>query len=176
MAKQFWGGVYGIFRDPNGVVWSVSEPSSPDTWEPSSAEIWNLVPELAVRDPELEMEFVKKVFGAEQDGEINKNPSGQVMHSTFRIDGGLIFINSQLTGEPRDADVSLHFTVPKGDAASFAAKFVENGSETIMPVALQFWGQIYGRVQDSYGLQWGISEPECKNETGESSPKKPRND
>lgn len=172
-AKQFWGGVYGSFRDPNGVIWSLGEPSG-DSWAIPDSQKWQLIPELAVREPDQEIEFIQKVFGGVLSGEVHRTPEGKIMHSTLVVNhGGLVFVNSQFEGEPRDGEVSMYVTVPKGEAEPLAAKIAAADGKLIMPVALQFWGNVYGRVADAFGLQWGISEPE---ETGESAAKKPRTD
>jgi PhnB protein len=53
--------------------------------------------------------------------------------------------------------VTLHITVDDADA--WWDRALANGATVEMPLADQFWGDRYGRLQDPFGHSWSISGP-----------------
>jgi len=154
--QQHWGGMYGVFSDPNGVEWSLAQPCGhPEYYDIAAEEKRNLIPEIAVRDPDGEIEWVKKVFGAKLESDVARKDD-KVLHSELAINGGLVFINS--LHPPGDGVISISVEVPKGTAADHVQRFEKNGGKVLMPAELQCFGKVYGRACDFVGMQWGFCE------------------
>jgi uncharacterized glyoxalase superfamily protein PhnB len=58
-----------------------------------------------------------------------------------------------LKGSP----VTIHLYVDDVDAVVAAA--VKAGAKVTMPVAEQFWGDRYGKVEDPFGHHWSVATP-----------------
>jgi PhnB protein len=52
--------------------------------------------------------------------------------------------------------VSLHLQV--ADAESVWWQPISAGALSIIPLAEQFWGELYGRLQDPFGHEWTIAQ------------------
>lgn len=52
---------------------------------------------------------------------------------------------------------TLHMDVSDADAAWVQA--IEAGAAEVMPLANQFWGSRYGRLNDPFGHVWSIGGP-----------------
>ena len=176
VAAQFWGANYGIFRDPHGIIWALSSGSQSPTFSPSANEIDNLVPELHVDNAAAELQWIQDVFGATLVGEPHKH-DGKIMHSVLDINrGGRLYVCDVFDHSTRPSvDITLSLLVPAGEASSYADRLSANGGRITMPVGLQFWGAIYGRVIDRFGQQWAFCEPH-KPHDAESPAKKSRQD
>ncbi len=90
------------------------------------------------------------------------SPDGKVMHAELRIGDSVVMIGEEcldrgakgpqaLGGFP----VTMHVYV--ADADALMERAVRAGAKETMPMAAQFWGDRYGRVQDPYGHSWSIA-------------------
>ena len=52
--------------------------------------------------------------------------------------------------------VSLHLQV--ADAESVWRQAIGAGALSIIPLAEQFWGELYGRLKDPFGHEWTIAQ------------------
>jgi uncharacterized glyoxalase superfamily protein PhnB len=104
--------------------------------------------------------FYKKAFGALEEGRL-PGPNGKLMHAMIRIEGSAVMLVDEmpewgalgpkaLNGSP----VTIHLYVEDVDA--FVKRAVDAGARITMPVADQFWGDRYGRLEDPFGHHWSI--------------------
>lgn len=121
-----------------------------------------LTPHLVVRNADQAIEFYKKAFGAELQGEIARGPDGKVMHALLRIGDSNLMLNdempemgalSPLSGD--SSSVTIHIYTQNVDSAFERA--TKAGAKVTMPLADQFWGDRYGVVKDPYGHQWSLA-------------------
>jgi uncharacterized glyoxalase superfamily protein PhnB len=109
------------------------------------------------------IEFYKKAFGAVEDARLPA-PDGRIMHALIRIGGAPVMLVDEmpewgalgpkaLKGSP----VTIHLYVDDVDAVVAAA--VKAGARVTMPVADQFWGDRYGKVEDPFGHHWSVATP-----------------
>jgi PhnB protein len=107
------------------------------------------------------IEFYKKAFGAEEGGRIPA-PNGKLMHAMIRIGGSAVMLVDEmpewgalgpksLKGSP----VTIHLYVEDADAVFERA--VKAGAKVTMPLADQFWGDRYGKLEDPFGHHWSIA-------------------
>lgn len=121
-----------------------------------------LTPHLVVRNADQAIEFYKKAFGAELQGEIARGPDGKVMHALLRIGDSNLMLNDEMPEmgalsplSSGGSSVTIHVYTPNVDAAFERA--TKAGAKVTMPLADQFWGDRYGIVKDPYGHQWSLA-------------------
>ena len=109
------------------------------------------------------IEFYKKAFGAVEEARLPA-PDGRIMHALIRIGGAPLMLVDEmpewgalgpkaLKGSP----VTIHLYVDDVDAVVSAAE--KAGAKVTMPVAEQFWGDRYGKVEDPFGHHWSVATP-----------------
>lgn len=120
-----------------------------------------VTPHLVCEGAAAAIAFYKKAFGAQ---EIARLPGrdGKLMHAHLTINGASVMLVDDfpdwgslgpraLKGSP----VTIHLYVDDVDAV--VARAVDAGAQVTMPVADQFWGDRYGRLEDPFGHQWSIA-------------------
>jgi PhnB protein len=109
------------------------------------------------------IEFYRRAFGAVEEARLPA-PDGRVMHALIRIGGAAVMLVDEmpewgalgpkaLKGSP----VTIHLYVKDVDAVFNRA--VKAGAKVTMPVADQFWGDRYGKLEDPFGHHWSVATP-----------------
>ncbi len=120
-----------------------------------------VTPHLIIKGAAEAIDFYKKAFGAEEVCRM-PGPGGVVMHAEIRIGDSTVMLADEfpdfgsvgpktIGGSP----VTVHLYVKDADA--FYDKAVAAGAKATMPLADQFWGDRYGKLEDPFGHQWGIA-------------------
>ena len=126
-----------------------------------------ITPYLVVSDAAGAVEFYKKAFGAEQDGEVHLMPgTDKIMHARLVINGSLIMLCDDLAvmmgGKPSSPDAlggsPVTLALQLDDVQRFWDRAVAGGATVTMPLADMFWGDRYGQVTDPYGHKWSMSQ------------------
>ena len=121
----------------------------------------SVTPHLVCAGAAKAIEFYKKAFGAEEGGRL-PGPDGRLMHAAIRIGDSTVMLVDEmpewgslgpkaLKGTP----VTIHLYVEDADA--FVARAAQAGAKVTMPVAEQFWGDRYGKVEDPFGHHWSVA-------------------
>jgi uncharacterized glyoxalase superfamily protein PhnB len=119
-------------------------------------------PYVIVPDVRKAIAFYEKAFGA-QEIVVMVAPDGKsVMHAEMKIKDSFVYLGEEnpVWGAKSAktigaSPVSLHLHVEDVDAVVQQA--VAAGAKTVMPPMDMFWGDRYGKVEDPFGLQWGIA-------------------
>jgi uncharacterized glyoxalase superfamily protein PhnB len=99
------------------------------------------------------MAFSKKAFGASLRGGIMTGPDNKVMHAELEI-GDSVLMLSDAQGEPeRPGNLMLYVE----DADKTFKKALKAGAKVLMPLADQFWGDRFGRLEDPFGNYWSVA-------------------
>jgi len=109
---------------------------------------------LMVDDPEAFIGFLKKTFGATQNGDIARDGQGNVMHADFQIGDSHIMFGAATPDWPATAN-SIHAYVDECDAVFRRA--MEDGASVIKEPTTEFYGDRSGVVRDAWGNTWMIS-------------------
>jgi PhnB protein len=107
------------------------------------------------------IEFYKKAFGAVEAARL-PGPGGKLMHAMIRIgDSAVMLVDEMpewgalgpksLKGSP----VIIHLYVEYADAT--VERAVKAGAKVTMPLADQFWGDRYGKLEDPFGHHWSVA-------------------
>jgi uncharacterized glyoxalase superfamily protein PhnB len=143
----------------------------------------SVTPHLVCAGAAQAIEFYKKAFGAVEGGRL-RGPDGRIMHALIRIgDSSVMLVDEMpewgalgpkaLKGSP----VTIHLYVENADATFERA--VKAGAKVVMPIADQFWGDRYGKLEDPFGHHWSIGthlrdvSPEEMQQAMQSMPKAP---
>lgn len=122
-----------------------------------------VTPHLICAGAAQAIEFYKKAFGAIEEARLPA-PDGRIMHALIRIGGAPVMLVDEMPEwgalGPRalkGSSVTIHLYVDDVDAVVAAA--VKAGARVTMPVADQFWGDRYGKVEDPFGHHWSVATP-----------------
>ena len=152
---QFWGSLYGQFRDPFGFVWSVSKGDT------SGVTAYLLAPSGGATCESM-IKWVNSVFKGQTKG-THHWPDGKVMHCEISINGGKLYLSDgppdrQVASDtPPNHSFVLHLDVSMPQATWKTA--LENGATSVIELKVQEWGEMYGMFRDEFGFQWGIKQP-----------------
>jgi PhnB protein len=127
-----------------------------------------LTPILAVSDAHAAIAFYAQAFGATEVARISAPDTSRLMHVRMVVFGTVfVFMDEipELAAEEsgfhspdrlNGTSVSLHLQV--ADAESVWRQALTAGALPIVPLAKQFWGELYGRLKDPFGHEWTIAQ------------------
>ena len=121
----------------------------------------SVTPHLVCAGAAKAIEFYKQAFGAEEGARL-PGPDGRLMHASVKIGDSQVMLVDEmpewgalgpksLKGTP----VTIHLYVEDVDA--FVERAVKAGAKVTMPVADQFWGDRYGKLEDPFGHHWSVA-------------------
>jgi uncharacterized glyoxalase superfamily protein PhnB len=121
----------------------------------------SVTPHLVCAGAAAAIDFYKKAFGAVEHGRM-AGPDGRIVHAMVRIgDSPVMLVDEMpewgsvgpkaLKGTP----VTIHLYVE--DADGFVQRAAQAGAKVTMPVAEQFWGDRYGKIEDPFGHHWSVA-------------------
>jgi PhnB protein len=127
-----------------------------------------LTPILAVSDAHAASIFYTQAFDATEIARIPAPDTTRLMHVRMRVFGTIfvfmdeipeLAVNASRFHSPDrlgGTSVSLHLQV--ADAESVWQQAISAGALSIIPLAKQFWGELYGRLKDPFGHEWTIAQ------------------
>jgi PhnB protein len=121
----------------------------------------SVTPHLVCAGAAKAIDFYKQAFGAEETARM-PGPDGRLMHAAVKIGDSQVMLVDEmpewgalgpksLKGSP----VTIHLYVE--DVDGFVARAVKAGAKVTMPVADQFWGDRYGKLEDPFGHHWSVA-------------------
>ena len=121
----------------------------------------SVTPHLICAGAAKAIEFYKQAFGATEQARL-PGPDGRLMHAAVKIGDSQVMLVDEmpewgalgpksLKGTP----VTIHLYVEDVDA--LVARAVKAGAKVTMPVADQFWGDRYGKLEDPFGHHWSVA-------------------
>jgi len=127
-----------------------------------------LTPILAVSNAQAAIAFYAEAFGAMELARIAAPGSDRLMHVRMLVLGTVfVFMDEipELAAEESGfhnpdrlsgTSVTLHLQV--ADAESVWRQALQAGARPVIPLARQFWGELYGRLKDPFGHEWTIAQ------------------
>lgn len=127
-----------------------------------------LTPILAVSDARAAIDFYSQAFGATELARIPAPDTNRLMHVRMTVFGTFFVFMDEIPELAADesrfhspdrlkgTSVTLHLQVADAEAAWRQA--LEAGAIPIIPLAEQFWGELYGRLKDPFGYEWTIAQ------------------
>jgi len=119
-----------------------------------------VTPHLVCAGAAKAIEFYKKAFGATEQGRL-PGPDGRIMHAAIHIGDSTVMLADEMPEwgslgpkALRGSPVTIHLYVEDVDA--FVERAAKAGAKVTMPVAEQFWGDRYGKIEDPFGHHWSV--------------------
>ena len=122
-----------------------------------------ITPFLAIGGGRAEeaLAFYARAFAA---GTVERNVAAdgkRLMQASIKLNNGWVMLADEfpehgMVAAP-PASVTLHLQVDDADA--WFTRAAEAGCTITMPIADQFWGDRYGRLEDPFGHAWSIGSP-----------------
>lgn len=125
-----------------------------------------VTPHLVVDNGSAAIDFYRAAFGAEQVARHDTPDGKKVMHAHLKVLGMSVMLSDDfpeynngklkspkaLGGSP----VTIHLHTDDADA--LWAKAVGKGAKVTLPLADQFWGDYYGKLEDPFGHEWSVGQ------------------
>jgi len=127
-----------------------------------------LTPILAVSDASAAIAFYGQAFGATELARIPAPDAKRLIHVRMVVFGTVFVFMDEIpelaSNESRfhspaalkGTSVTLHLQVP--DAELVWRQALHAGALPVIPLAEQFWGELYGRLKDPFGHEWTIAQ------------------
>jgi uncharacterized glyoxalase superfamily protein PhnB len=119
-----------------------------------------VVPYLQVEDAAAAIEFYKRAFGAIERSR-TPGQDGRIMNCQLEINGGLLMVMDAMPdhGFPHQPSLSYTMQLMVPDGQGWFDRAVAAGAVVKTPFQKMFWGDMWGQVDDPFGVHWGIDEP-----------------
>jgi PhnB protein len=112
----------------------------------------SVTPSLNVSDAKGLIKFCEKAFAAKTRA-MMPGPDGKVMHAELVIGDSLVMLSDAVQEPTRPGNLFLYVE----NVDKTFAKAVKAGAKVMRPVEDTFWGDRWGRVEDSFGNRWSIA-------------------
>ena len=127
-----------------------------------------ITPILVADSAEAAVTFYKRAFGAIELARIAAPDGKRLLHVRLQLFTSRIVVMDELAevngmgsrflapSHLNGTSVTLHVQVE--DASSVWTSALAAGAVELIPLALQFWGEYYGRLKDPFGHEWTIAQ------------------
>jgi len=125
-----------------------------------------VTPHLVVDNGSAAIDFYRSALGAEVVARHDSPDGKKVMHAHLKVLGMSVMLSDDFpeynNGKAKSpkalggSPVTLHLHVDDADA--LWAKAVGKGAKVTMPLADQFWGDYYGKLEDPFGHEWSVGQ------------------
>lgn len=81
----------------------------------------------------------------------------KIMHGRLSFDGNLVMISDSFKGQPVSSvggNIQLSIEVESEERIQQVFAKMSEGGKVTMPMAKQFWGAIFGMLEDKFGVSW----------------------
>lgn len=153
---QDWGELYGIFQDGFGFQWGIKE-------QRDVTPLSGLIPTFMTPDCNKHIDWIKTVLSGKVR-QLYHSPDNKVAHCMMEINKGFLYLcdvscvldeGKSSLGEPR----GVSFQLECADPAAIWKKAMDNNATAVVPLKMQFWGELYGTFRDPLGYEWALRRP-----------------
>ena len=119
-----------------------------------------VIPSFACEGAVGAIDFYARALGAREISRFASD-SGKLMNAQLEINGGMVMIMDPMPehGFPLQPSHSYSMQLIVPDAQGWFDRAVAAGCTVRVPVQKMFWGDLWGQVQDPYGVLWGFDQP-----------------
>jgi PhnB protein len=90
----------------------------------------------------------------------DEDEKNKIMHARIVFGGdNIIMISDTMKGSPFSTNGNIQLSIGLDDEAKTNEIFnkLSEGGKVVMPIAKQFWGDIFGMLQDKFGINWMLN-------------------
>lgn len=129
----------------------------PDLTKPDGG----VVPHLNVEGASAAAAFYQRAFGAQELSRIPAPDGERLMYCHLRINDGSLLLSDCFPEAGYGAQPSHSYTMhlQVRDAKAWWQRALDAGAESVVPLAATFWGDIYGKLRDPFGVIWSLGGP-----------------
>ena len=83
-----------------------------------------------------------------------------ILHASLTVEGAQVLMASDMSdqlGYTKGTDFALTLTCDSEDEIYQVFEKLANGGRILDPVKKQFWGALFGTLQDKYGVKWMLN-------------------
>ena len=82
-----------------------------------------------------------------------------IIHATLRSEGIMLMASDSMPSRLAKFGDNIHMSISGSDSKRLATVFskLAQGGKVDMPLAKQFWGDVYGQLTDKFGIHWMIN-------------------
>lgn len=125
-----------------------------------------LTPYFYSEDAKTQAQFYVQALGGEithqmtygQAPGTDESMKDKIIHMSFTAAGENFYIADSMhepPGRSSGFDLNLEFTTDEEAQQAFGK--LSEGGRVIMPLEKQFWGSLFGRLEDKFGIKWQIT-------------------
>ncbi len=131
---------------------------------PSAGVMKGVIPYLAFNGRAGEAaDFYAKAFGATPLGSMPmENDPTKFMHMQILINGGAFMMTDYSDAAPAPTTNPLpngHLQLVLEDGQGWWDRAIAAGCSAVMPYKRQFWGDVWGLLQDPFAVKWAVLQP-----------------
>jgi PhnB protein len=97
-----------------------------------------------------------KRYGMNGMAVANEAMRGKIMHARFEGPGVCFYASDNDDAEPMRGSAHILMMDDRAQTEAFFARLAEGGTITT-PLAIQPWGDFYGKLTDRFGVQWMLN-------------------
>ncbi len=89
-----------------------------------------------------------------------KGPKDQILHAKLSLDNVQLLMGSDMTDElgyVKGTDIALALGLESREETYLIFDKLAQGGRVLEPLKEQFWGAIFGTLQDRFGLKWMLN-------------------
>lgn len=127
--------------------------------DPIMPSLVGVTPYINVDGAARAAELYQKAFGAREVQRLTMDDGVRLMHCALEINGGALMISDCFPemGMPLQTSNSYTMHLQVDDVDTWWARAVEAGLEVVHPLQLMFWGDRYGTLRDTFGVNWSLA-------------------
>lgn len=132
---------------------------------PDGTRMSGVIPYVNVEGASEAAAFYQKAFGAKEVMRMPSEDGTRLMHCHLIINGGSLMLADTFPeyGYPLQRSHSFTMQLVLRDAQSWWDRAVAAGCTVRQPLEVAFWGDLYGALQDPFGVHWAMNQPAGKH-------------
>jgi PhnB protein len=124
-----------------------------------------LTPYFYSEDARAQSQFYVQALGGEVGDQMtygqapgtDESMKDKIIHMAFTAAGVSFYIADSMDEKGRGSSYDLNLEFKTDDEAQRAFANLAEGGNVLMPLEKQFWGTLFGRIEDKFGIKWQIS-------------------
>jgi PhnB protein len=114
---------------------------------------------LSLSNAAAAADYYAEALGAEEVRREVAQDGRRLLHSHLYINDGSVMLSDFFPeyGHPEEKPQGFILHLQVDDADLWWERATRAGMLVVMPLAVQFWGQRYGQLRDSFGVTWSIA-------------------
>jgi PhnB protein len=110
------------------------------------------------------IDFYKRALGGEatinrygdSPMQVDEDYKDKIVHARYVFDGNMIMISDSFKGQPISTKGNIQLSVEADSEEQLRSAFekLSEGGKVTMPLAKQYWGALFGMLEDKFGVSW----------------------